>query len=84
MRTFTDLINRWPTIKDFAEEINVSHAAAQSMHRRASIRSTHWAKIIKAAQKRGFKNVTQKKMLKLQEASDEEKPRPAYEVLIGA
>lgn len=71
MKSFRDLMDRWPTIKDFASETGIDLAAAYSMYRRDSIRSTHWPEIIRAARKRGFKNVTDTKLIRLQSAKND-------------
>ncbi len=65
MQNFRELIERWPSVKDFAEEVKLDYQTCYSMYRRNSIAPQHWPKVIKAAKKRGFKNVTETKLVKL-------------------
>lgn len=52
MQTFRDLIARWPTIADFAREIDAGYEAARKMNDRNNIHNEHWGAVIKAALKR--------------------------------
>jgi hypothetical protein len=58
MKTFTDVINLWPSLGEFAEDIGVNYVTAQVMKHRDSINSRHWLNVVKAAEARGFEQVT--------------------------
>ncbi len=55
MQTFRDLIARWPTVADFARDIEVGYQAARKMYDRNSIRNVYWQTIITAAKARGIR-----------------------------
>lgn len=54
MLTFTDIIDRWPSISIFARDIGVGYVTAQTMRYRDQISSKRWHDVVKAAQKRGL------------------------------
>lgn len=58
MQTFRDLICRWPTLKLFAEEVGVPETTASAWKMRNNIRPDHWAKVIDAAERQGFEDIT--------------------------
>ena len=58
------IIDRWPSLADFAADAGVSFNTAKMMRYRASIHARHWPKIVAAAAKRGIKAVTYEALAK--------------------
>lgn len=58
MKTHRDIIEKWPTVGEFAADIGVSENTARAMKRRNSIRGIYWHDIVAAAKRRGFEGVT--------------------------
>lgn len=58
MDTFRLVIDLWPSLPAFAEDIDVIYVTAQAMHRRDSIPSEHWEATVAGASKRGIGGVT--------------------------
>lgn len=58
MRTFTDVINRWPSLSEFAADIGVKYGTAQVMRWRGTIPSDYWKRTSEAAAKRGIDGIT--------------------------
>jgi hypothetical protein len=55
LKSFRDLIARWPTVADFGRDIDVAYQTARKMNERDSIADVHWTAVIKAARSRGIK-----------------------------
>ncbi len=53
-----DLVDRWGTIKRFAESVGCGYEAARKMRARDSIDSKHWPKVVSAARANGVKGAT--------------------------
>ena len=51
-RTFRDVIDAWPSRKDFADDIGASLAAVNKMHEKDSIRGKYFAAICAASRLR--------------------------------
>ena len=58
MDTFTEIIDRWPSLQEFAADIGVKYVTAQVMRHRNSIDSKHWKALVSGAEKRLFSDVT--------------------------
>lgn len=58
MQSHVDIINRWPSLRAYAEEIGVAYGTAQVMRYRGSIHTRHWNAVVSAARKRGWSDVT--------------------------
>ena len=58
MRTHADIINQWPSLRAFAEDLGISYVNAQVMRYRDSIPVDHWARVIKVASNRGFDGIS--------------------------
>lgn len=58
MNSFADAINRWPSLRDFADDIGVDYVTAQVMRHRDSIADRHWLRVVSAASDRGLDGVT--------------------------
>lgn len=52
------LIDLWPSIRDFADDIGVSYNTAKHIRRRGMIPDGYWEAAIEGANRRGFKEVT--------------------------
>jgi hypothetical protein len=56
--THTQIIDLWPSVGEFAEEMGVNHRTARSWKQRISIPSHYWARLISCALVKGFNSVT--------------------------
>ena len=54
MLKFADIIDRWPSISIYADDIGVGYVTAQTMRYRDQINVRHWHAIVNAAEKRGL------------------------------
>lgn len=52
--THADLINRWPSLTDFAADLSIEYGTAKAMRRRSSIPSEYWLTAVRAAEGRGI------------------------------
>lgn len=55
--TIPDLINRWPSARIFAAEIECGHENALQMKKRNRIAAHHWSRVISAAEARGIPGI---------------------------
>lgn len=55
--THSDIINEWPSLSDFAEDLGVQYGTAKAMRRRNSIPPEYWMTVVNAARKRKIKAV---------------------------
>jgi hypothetical protein len=55
MKTFRDIISKWPSVSDFADDIGVEENTAKQMRTRNSVNAKYWTSMVTAAQKRGIK-----------------------------
>jgi hypothetical protein len=53
-----DVIDRWATLSDFAQDIGVSYDAAKQMRRRNSIGDDYRPAVVSHAARRGFAGIT--------------------------
>lgn len=58
MLTHTEIIKLWPSIAEYARDIDVGYQAAHKMSERNSIHSDYWEKVVYAAKVRGYETVT--------------------------
>ena len=56
--THADLINLWPSLSAFAEDLDVQYVTAKAMRRRDSIPAGYWLHMIASAEARGIEGVT--------------------------
>lgn len=56
--THVDIINSWPTLSDFADDLGVAYGTAKAMRRRGSIPSEHWIAVVAGARSRGIDGVS--------------------------
>jgi len=54
MNSFREIIDAWPSRKDFVADMGVTDVNAQVMYHRDSVSSRRWATLVPAAQKRGI------------------------------
>jgi ribosomal protein S19E (S16A) len=57
--TISELISHWPTVKAFADDIEVAPETAAAMKRRNRIAPYHWARVILAAEERKVPGINQ-------------------------
>lgn len=58
MDTFRAIIELWPTVAAFGNDIDVKYVTAQGMHRRDAIPSEYWPAVVEAAKHREFVGVS--------------------------
>jgi hypothetical protein len=56
--THTEIINLWPTLSDFADDLGIAYGTAKAMRRRASIPVDYWRLAVAKAAERGIAGVT--------------------------
>ena len=85
MKTFTDIIDAWPSLSDFASDLGVPYVNAQVMRYRDSISADHWSRVEEMAIARGIPGVTVKLMADIKAArsrsAKDGKPRPSLEAV---
>lgn len=56
--THTAIINLWPSLSDFADDLSVAYGTAKAMRRRGSIPPQYWPVVIRKAEEREIEGVT--------------------------
>lgn len=56
------IINKWPSLSVFAEDIGVTYGTAKAMRRRGSIPSEYWLSAVTKAALRDIKGVSLKEL----------------------
>ena len=56
--THADLINLWPSLTLFAEDLGVPYVTAKAMRRRQSIPAGYWSRVVECAVSRNIEGVT--------------------------
>jgi len=56
--THADIINKWPTLSDFADDLGVQYGTAKAMRRRGAIPSEYWLTATAKAEAREIEGVT--------------------------
>jgi hypothetical protein len=56
--THEDLIDKWPSVADFARDLGVKYQTARFMKKRNSIHPRYWSKVLQAAKDRRIRGVT--------------------------
>lgn len=56
--SITGIIALWPSLSEFAADIDVDVNTAKQMRRRGSIAVRHWPALVVAARKRGYTFIT--------------------------
>ena len=52
--TFSSLIDKWPSVAEFAKDVDQKLETVRKWKQRESIPAGHWLAIVEAAQKRGI------------------------------
>lgn len=65
IKSFRDIIELWPSIGAFADDIGVKYVTAQVMKHRDSIDADHWVAVVDAAKKRGHAGITYELLARL-------------------
>ncbi|MDX3929197.1 MAG: hypothetical protein QHC90_25775 [Shinella sp.] len=63
--THADLINLWPSLTAFADDIGVPYVTAKAMRRRGSIPAPYWLLAVSRADERGLEGVTLERLAAL-------------------
>lgn len=56
--THADIINKWPSLSEFAYDLGVQYGTAKAMRRRSSIPPEHWLSITTKAVEREIDGIT--------------------------
>lgn len=67
--THSEIINRWPSLSDFATDLGVPYGTAKAMRRRSSIPPGHWARVVSKAALRDIKGVTLQALAEAKQAA---------------
>lgn len=62
MKDFRALIDMWPSLGDFATDVNLAYVTAKQMRRRNSIAPGHWPKVVAAAKRRRIDGISIEKL----------------------
>jgi hypothetical protein len=76
MDTFRSLIDRWPSLSAFAEDIDVIYVTAQAMHRRDSIPPEYWSATVDGALRRGIAGINLETMAAIAASRRGSKSKP--------
>lgn len=67
MKTFADIIDAWPSRREFAGDCGVSYNTAKQWVTRDSIPPCYWSRIVLAASERGLAGVTLRALVQIAE-----------------
>ena len=56
--THADIINLWPALPQFAEDLGVRYGTAKAIRRRGRIPPEYWFRLVQKAEERGICGVT--------------------------
>jgi hypothetical protein len=56
--THSELINLWPSLREFADDLGVLYGTAKAMRRRGKVPAEHWLRMVEAAKERGIDGVS--------------------------
>nr|BDD43725.1 hypothetical protein 6 [Spirochaetaceae bacterium] len=56
--THSDIINLWPNLSQFADDLGVRYGTAKAMRRRGRIPPEYWCCLVQKASERGICGVT--------------------------
>lgn len=59
------VINLWPSLSAFADDVGVPYVTAKAMRRRGSIPAPYWVRAVSAAQARAIDGVTHERLAEL-------------------
>lgn len=69
----------WPSLGEFAADLNVSYESAKAMKRRGSIAVQHWPALIESAVQRGIHGINAERLVGLHAGPDHGAALPASE-----
>lgn len=61
--THADIINRWPSLTDFAADLSIAYGTAKAMRRRGSIPSDYWPVVVQSAARRGIAGISLERLV---------------------
>ena len=61
----SDVINLWPSLGAFAQDIGVPYVTAKAMRRRGSIPAPYWLLVVSRAREREISGVTVERLAEL-------------------
>ncbi len=73
--TFREVLGLWPSLRDFASEVDAPLVSARKWHQRDSIPPEFWIQVSEAAQRRGYDGITVELLTRLRAAQPEGGPR---------
>ena len=80
LTSFRAIIDKWPSLQAFADDLGVKYVTAQLMRHRDSVASKHWHKAVTSARKRKIDGVTLEVLAATQAARQERRVRPKTRV----
>lgn len=54
----TPIIDKWPSLSDFAADLGIQYGTAKAMRRRGSIPADRWVEVVEKAKARKLKGVS--------------------------
>lgn len=57
-----EIIDKWPSLGEFAADLGVAYGTAKAMRQRASIPANRWAEVVEKARARKLKDVSLEKL----------------------
>jgi hypothetical protein len=75
MSTFRSIIDKWPSLAEFASDLGVKYVTAQLMRHRNSIAPKHWKNVVSAARDRKITGVTLEVLAAMKADSPPEPPK---------
>lgn len=60
-----ELINLWPSLSDFADDIGVPYMTAKGMRRRGSVPAGYWLAMEEAASARGIEGISVRRLAEM-------------------
>ncbi len=73
--TFREVLGLWPSLRDFASEVDAPLVSARKWQQRDSIPPEYWIQVSGAAQGRGFDGITVELLTRLRAAQTTGGPR---------
>lgn len=56
--THSEIINQWPSLSDFADDLGIAYGTAKAMRRRNRIPPEYWCRLVTRADERSLQHVT--------------------------
>jgi hypothetical protein len=71
MNSFKDILGVWPSVSEFAKDMNIPYQTASSMRNRDAVDGKYFDRIVSAAQKIGHPEVTHELLCRIAAAKHE-------------